>query len=123
MFGSSFFDGTFDVYIPFVFYDELCGHVISLVLLIVVGGSCAIVGKMATLYMAGHRIRETSILLAMVSGYISLIISEVFFDYSRSSVLTHIVSYGENPVVLSRTSPAFTEAVRVLKLGEDESMM
>ena len=123
MFGSSFFDGTFDVYIPFVFYDELCGHVISLVLLVVVGGSCAIVGKMATLYVIGQRIRETSILLAIVSGYISLIINEIFFDYSRTSVLTHIISYGENPIVLSRTSPAFTEAVRVLKLGEDQSIM
>lgn len=123
MFGSSFFDGTFDIYIPFAFYDELCGHVISLVLLVLVGGSCAIVGKMATLYMTGHRIRETSILLAMVSGYISLIISEVFFDYSRTSVSTFIVSYGENPIVLSRTNPAFSEAVRVLKLDEDQSIM
>lgn len=123
MFGSSFFDGTFDVYIPFVFYDELCGHVISLVLLVVVGGSCAIIGKMATLYVTGQRVRETSILLAMVSGYISLIISEIFFDYSRTSVLTHIICYGENPIVLSRTSPAFTEAVRVLKIGEDQSIM
>lgn len=123
MFGSSFFDGTFDVYIPFVFYDELCGHVISLILLVVVGGSCAIVGKMATLYLAGPKILETSILLAMVAGYISLIISEIFFDYSRTSVLTHIICYGENPIVLSRTSPVFTEAVRVLKIGEDQSII
>jgi hypothetical protein len=123
MFGSSFFDGTFDVYIPFVFYDELCGHVISLILLVVVGGSCAIVGKMATVYFVGKRVRETSILLAMVSGYISLIINEIFFDYSRTAVLTHIISYGENPIVLSRTSPAFTEAVRVLKIGESQSIM
>lgn len=123
MFGSSFFDGTFDAYIPFVFYDELCGHVISIVLLVIVAGSCAIVGKMATLYMVGVRVHETAILLATVSGYISLIISEVFFDYSRTSVLTHLISYGENPIVLSRTSPVFTEAVRVLRISEDPSIL
>ncbi len=123
MFGSSFFDGTFDVYIPFVFYDELCGHVTSLILLVVVGGSCAIVGKLATIYILGHRAYYTAILLSMMSGYISLIITEIFFDYSRSSVATHIISYGENPIVLSRTSPVFTEAVRVLRISEEPSIM
>lgn len=123
MFGSSFFDGTFDVYIPFVFYDELCGHVISLILLIIVGGSCAIVGKMATIYIAGHRAHYTAILLALMSGYISLIISEIFFDCIRTSVSTHIISYGENPIVLSRTSPIFTEAVRVLRISEEPNIM
>jgi hypothetical protein len=123
MFGSSFFDGTFDVYIPFIFYDELCSHVISLVLLVIVGGACAIVGKMATMYISGYRASETAILLAMVSAYISLIINEIFFDYNRTSVSTHIISYGENPIVMSRTSPIFTEAVRVLRISEEPSIM
>ena len=123
MFGSSFFDGTFDIYIPFVFYDELCGHVISLILLVVVGGSSAIVGTMATLYIVGHRAHETAVLLALISGYISLILSEIFFDFGKSSVSTHIISYGENSIVLSRTSPVFTESVRVLRISEDQSII
>lgn len=123
MFGSSFFDGTFDVYIPFVFYDELCGHVISLILLVLVGGASAIVGKISTIYLGGDRSYETGILLAMVAGYVSLITSEIIFDYAKTSVLTHIVSYGENPIVLSRTSPVFTEACRVLRISEDPSIV
>lgn len=123
MFGSSFFDGTFDVYIPFMFYDELCGHVISMILLVIVGSSCVIVGKVATMLIVGYRARQTAILIAMVSGYISLITCEIFFDFNRSSVATHIISYGENPIVLSRTSPIFTEAVRIVRISEDPSIM
>ena len=123
MFGSSFFDGTFDVYIPFIFYDELCGHVISIIFLVLVGISSTVVGKVSTEYLSGDRSYETGILLAMVAGYISLITSEIFFDYAKTSISTHIISYGENPIVLSRTSPAFTESVRVLRISDDPSIM
>ena len=123
MFGSSFFDGTFDIYIPFIFYDELCGHVISIVLLVLVGAASATVGKISTIYLIGGRSYETGILLAMIAGYISLITSEIFFDYAKASISTHIISYGENPIVLSRTSPVFTEAVRVLRISDDPSIM
>lgn len=123
MFGSSFFDGTFDIYIPFVFYDELCSHVISLIFLVLVGAASASVGKISTVYLAGDKSYETGILLAMVAGYISLITSEIFFDFAKTSVSTHIISYGENPIVLSRTSPVFTEAVRVLRVSDDPSII
>lgn len=123
MFGSSFFDGTFDVYVPFMFYDELCGHVISLILLVTVGTATTVIGKISTVYVNENRSFETGILLALISGYISLITSEIFFDYAKTSVSTHIISYGENPIVLSRTSPIFTESVRVLRISDDSNIM
>lgn len=122
MFGSSYFDGTFDVYVPFVFYDELCSHVTAMLALLSVGASSAIAGRVAALYIHGERARATTVFLSTVGAYIALTTSSLFLEHVRSVVTTHIVCYGENPVIMGRTSPVFTEAVRAVQLADDPSL-
>ncbi len=118
MFGSSFFDGTFDVYIPFIFTDELVSHVMSLLLFIMAVASGYIIAPLAAEFLPGEHAKTTADFFALVSIFISLLVCDVFVEHVKTAANTHIVGYGENPLVLSRTSPNFTSIVRAVQFSE-----
>lgn len=122
MFGSSFFDGTFDVYIPFIFTDELISHVMSLLLLIVCIGAGYAIAPAAAQFLPGKRAETTADLISLVSIYIAMISGEVFMEHVKTTAQTHLVSYGENPLVLARTSPNFTTAVRAVQVADEDRL-
>jgi hypothetical protein len=122
MFGSSFFDGTFDVYIPFIFTDELVSHVMSLLLFIMAVAAGYIIAPLAAEFLPGRRAETTADFFALVSIYACLLVCDVFIEHVKTAANTHIVSYGENPLVLSRTSPNFTNAVRAVQVSEEDKI-
>jgi len=123
MFGSSFFDGTFDAYVPILFYDELCSHVISIVSLMAVVVAAAICGRVATHYWTTALDYQTAVLFSITGGFVALVTDNIYFDSLRTTVITHIIAYGENPVVMSRTSPLFAEAARRFTIMDNPSIM
>ena len=123
MFGSSFFDGTFDSYVPILFYDELCSHVISLASLLAVVVSAAVSGRIVVYYWTYRFDYEIALIFCMSGGFVALVTGNIFFDSLRATVATHIIAYGENPVVMSRTSPLFTEAARRFTIMENPGII
>lgn len=122
MFGSSFFDGTFDVYVPFIFTDELISHVMALLLFLVAVVSGYIIAPIAAEFLPGRRADATAELFTLISIYISLVVCDIFSEHVKTIANTHIISYGENPLVMARTSPNFTNAVRAVQVSEEDKI-